>query len=883
MTPVDSTLSEQLRDRYVIERELGRGGMATVYLARDLRHKRPVALKVLHPELAASLGPERFQREIETAARLQHPHILSVIDSGETAGRFWFTMPYVEGESLRDRLRREKQLPLEEALRIGREAAQALQYAHAHGVIHRDVKPENLLLTEDGSTLVADFGVARALQSGEEALTQTGLALGTPAYMSPEQASGARDLDARSDLYALATVLYEMLAGEPPFVGPTVQALIARRLTEAPRPLRQVRETVPEAVEQAVAKALAKAPADRFPSAAEFARALAAPVLTAPVPTTTVPAAPVRAARHRVPPLALALGLGFLIGLGVLFAWRRGRDDVGGGAARDKVLAVLPFENLGAAQDEYFADGLADAVRGKLASLAGVEVIARESSAPYRKTSKPPEQVARELGAQYLLTGTVRWEKRPGGEGRVLVSPELVEVTPGRAPRARWQQPFAAALTDVFQVQGQIAGQVAEALDVALASSQLRALEARPTANPTAYDYYLRGNVYFERGGEPNVRAAEDMYAKAVALDTTFAIAYAQLARTHDNLYWFTYDRTPERLAKEKAAAERALQLRPDLAEAHLALGFYHYHGHLDYEPALEEFEVARRLQPSNADVYFAVGAVRRRQGRWAEAIRDLRHAVELNPRSITNLGDLATAYVSLRAYPDAESTLVRAMEIAPDHGQVNGWKAVLPLLWRGDTLEAERRMREALARAGAERALRSLFQPRFMVSSGIQSALYDTALVHESRAAFGSDTALYFRWRAGFHAYHGRPKAARAYFDSTRVVLERLVASQPEEPRFHMRLALVYDNLGRPAEAKREAQRAVVLGPVSQDALAGAGYREVLARMLVRTGEAEAALDQLAYLLSVPSTTSVAFLRIDPEFAPLRGNPRFERLVGGT
>ncbi|HKH82047.1 MAG TPA: serine/threonine-protein kinase, partial [Gemmatimonadales bacterium] len=198
MTPVESDLSEQLRNHYVIERELGRGGMATVYLARDLRHKRPVALKVLHPELAASLGPERFEREIETAARLQHPHILSVIDSGEAAGRLWFTMPYVEGESLRDRLRREKQLSLEEALRIGREAAQALHYAHTHGVIHRDVKPENLLLTEDGSTLVADFGVARALQDGEEVLTQAGLAIGTPAYMSPEQASGARELDARS-------------------------------------------------------------------------------------------------------------------------------------------------------------------------------------------------------------------------------------------------------------------------------------------------------------------------------------------------------------------------------------------------------------------------------------------------------------------------------------------------------------------------------------------------------------------------------------------------------------------------------------------------------------------------------------------------------------
>src|SRR5262245_12922525 len=211
-------LREALADRYAFERELGRGGMATVYLARDLRHDRPVALKVLHPELANSLGPERFLREIKLAARLQHPHILTVLDSGETAGRLWFTMPYVEGESLRDRLRRERQLPVEDALRIAREAAQALQYAHGHGIVHRDIKPENLLLTEDGNTLVADFGIARSLGSGsDEKLTETGLVVGTPAYMSPEQAAGDKGLDARTDVYSLAAVLYEMLAGEPPF------------------------------------------------------------------------------------------------------------------------------------------------------------------------------------------------------------------------------------------------------------------------------------------------------------------------------------------------------------------------------------------------------------------------------------------------------------------------------------------------------------------------------------------------------------------------------------------------------------------------------------------------------------------------------------------
>src|SRR5262245_49011023 len=209
MSPARESLVEALKDSYTLERELGRGGMATVYVAHDLKHDRPVALKVLHPELASALGPERFQREIKLAARLQHPHILSIHDSGEAAGQLWFTMPLVEGESLRDRLRRERQLPVEDALRIAREAAQGLQYAHDHGVIHRDIKPENLLVTTDGNTMVADFGIARALGGGDQQLTETGLAIGTPAYMSPEQAAGERNLDARTDIYSLGAVLYE--------------------------------------------------------------------------------------------------------------------------------------------------------------------------------------------------------------------------------------------------------------------------------------------------------------------------------------------------------------------------------------------------------------------------------------------------------------------------------------------------------------------------------------------------------------------------------------------------------------------------------------------------------------------------------------------------
>src|SRR3954451_4623668 len=586
---LSSPLADALRDRYTLERQIGRGGMATVYLARDLKHDRVVALKVLHPELSHTLGPDRFLREIRTAARLQHPHILSVYDSGTAgqqgsgAGWLWFTMPYVEGESLRDRLQRERQLPVDNALRITIAAARAMDYAHRQGVIHRDVKPENILLTRESDTLVADFGIARALGGGREAgkrgsgeekateaaveerLTKTGLSLGTPAYMSPEQAAGERELDARTDIYSLGVVLYEMLAGEPPYTGPTAQAIVARSLTEKPRPLRQVRETIPEGVERGVQKALAKVPADRFATMAEFGRALS----TTPAGTAGTAAAPKTALGGRRT-LAAAI-LAFLLGVGVLFAWRHNHSEAA--VTAGKMIAVLPFENMGRPEDEYFADGMTDAVRGKLAAVPGLQVIASASSGEYKKTPKSLPQIARELGVDYLLMAKVRWAKAAGGASEVEVSPELVQVARGRPPTTKWQQPFSAALTDVFAVQGKIASEVAETLDVALGRGERRQLAERPTENLAAYDAFLKGQEA-TNGVATNdpvaVRRAIVQYEQAVALDPGFALAWASLARAEGVMY-LNGTPTAGGAAAAKTAADRALALAPSLPESHLA------------------------------------------------------------------------------------------------------------------------------------------------------------------------------------------------------------------------------------------------------------------------------------------------------------------------
>ena len=533
-----------MADRYRVERELGRGGMATVYLARDLRHDRPVALKVLHAELANTLGPERFQREIQLVARLQHPHILTVLDSGETAvpggARLWFTMPFVEGESLRDRLRRERQLPVDDAVRIAREAAQALQYAHRHGVVHRDIKPENILLTSDGDTLVADFGIARALEAGggQERLTETGLTLGTPAYMSPEQASGGRELDARTDIYSLGTVLYEMLAGEPPFTGATPQALLARRVLEDAPPLRQHRPSAPESLERAVATALARTPADRFASAGDFARALeagdASRPATSSVTASAAPPVSTPARLQRRVPAALAFVLGLLVTatMGMLI-WQRTHRAPPAGADGSRVVAVLPFENLGGADQEYFADGVTDAIRGKLAAIPGLQVIARSSSRPYKGSGKPagadrrrarrpvPPHRDRALGA--------RQQREPGaGEPRAGAGPR------GRRSHHR----VAAALQRRHHRRLPGPGGHREAggrgARPAAGRSQREVLSERPTANLAAYDAYLRARSCSSRAAAIRARrrAAVRAYERAVALDTGFVLGVgAALAR----------------------------------------------------------------------------------------------------------------------------------------------------------------------------------------------------------------------------------------------------------------------------------------------------------------------------------------------------------------
>lgn len=892
MTDAHARLAAELADRYLIEEELGRGASATVYLAQELRHGRRVALKVLHSALGAALGIERFEREIRTQARLHHPHILPLFDSGSAAGRLYYTMPYIEAGTLRDRLRRTGRVEVAAAVQVAAEVASALAYAHALGVIHRDLKPENVMLSPTGQAILADFGIAYAVEEGSVGadnassgrLTETGITVGTPAYMSPEQAAGDETLTGRSDQYALAALIYEMLAGVPPFTGANARAILARKLTTPPPPLREKRPDVPPDLESVLLRALSRLPADRFESMEAFAHQLSAAVGNRPTPIPAPAPSPPRPERRRVRPMAIGIGLLALLGAGLAATRMMSSGEGADGAlsapeSADRVLVVLPFKNLGAPADQYFADGLTEEITSRLASLSGLRVISRTSAEQYRTSNKSLKEIGAELGAAYALEGSVRWERADSGPGRIRVTPQLIQVADDSH---LWTDVYEVELTEVFRIQSEMAEQVTAALDVALGVPERATLATAGTRSAEAYDYYIRGNEYAARSyARGNIEASIGLHGKAVALDSGFALAQARLARGHAAMYWFYYDRTPARLADAKRAVDAALRLAPDLPEAHVALGYYHYWGHLDYLRALQEFEVALRQQPSNSELLAAVGYVERRRGRWDQATVRMAEALRYDPRSALRTLDLADVNLSVRNYGEAERLYARAALLAPDWAEPYAYKAMLHLVASGDRQRARAVIGEALTRVSAGRLAQALLIPDAISAALLTSdSGFATSVDAVTPSSFDGDTARYHLLAAEAAYFRGRPAAVRAHGDSAAAHLERRLRAEGEDARLLVRLGLAHARAGRKPQAVAAGRRAAELLPPSADANSGPFILTHLAEIYALVGEPELAVQTLRPLLTVPSWISRPGLRSDPTWAPLRAHPGFEELV---
>ena len=728
-------LAEALSDRYRIERELGQGGMATVYLARDLKHDREVAIKVLRPEIGTALGAERFLTEIRITARLDHPRILTLIDSGAVDGILFYVMPLVRGESLRVRLIRERQLGLEAALDIARQVASALDYAHRQGVVHRDIKPENILLHE-GEAILTDFGIALAvIEASGDRLTGTGVSIGTPSYMSPEQAAGDRDVDLRSDIYALGALTYEMLAGEPPVTGATAHAVIAKLMTERPTSLRVLRPTVPPTVDAAVMRALAKAPLDRFPTARDFAEALSG--------TGMRPGAS-PALKRRTLGLAAGIVTVAAIFLVAYARWPSRTSNLADPAATPRTIrsiAVLPLDDYSAdSAQAYFAEGMTDELTADLATISSLRITSRGSTMQFAGKSRPPAPViAKTLDVDAIVEGSVT---RSGD--RVRITAQLIDA---RADRHLWAESFERQSSDVLALQGELASAIALAINAQLTPREQARLATAKSIDPAAHDAYLRGRFFFNRPTDENLRKAIAQFTDAVRLNPGFVAAYSGLADTY---IWAAYSETfitaSEAKPKIKAAAEAAVQLDSSSAEAHTSLGVYRAWFEHDWEGGLEEFRRAIALSPNYAFAHDQFGQVLAILGRFGEAISEGKLALALDPLSPSILVDVSITFVFQRQVAAVKEMVRKTAELDPTFFagpqvdawldfQLGGYRDAVPKLERARRMDAPRFITAFLAYAYGKsgdrgRALSTLEELKRM-SPGRQVAPFNLALVY--------------------------------------------------------------------------------------------------------------------------------------------------------
>ncbi len=699
-------LNAALAGHYEIDREVGRGGMASVFLAQDVKHGRRVAIKVLHPELAAAVGSARFLREIETAAKLTHPNILSLHDSGERDGLLYYVMPYVEGESLRDRLSRMRQLALDEAVRIASDVADALSFAHAHGVVHRDIKPENILLT-GRHAIVADFGIARAVErAAGDSLTDTGVTLGTAQYMSPEQASGEREIDARSDIYALGCVLYEMVAGEPPFTGPTVQSIVAKHMTADVPSVRTLRPTVPPRIERVISRALAKSAADRYQDAGGMLRELEgesdamSSVSEASPLGTTVPSG-VAPRRTSVKRNIWVAAVALLAAAGATAIWRAttgpqaSETQPAAPTNAQRSLAVLPFDDVGAAAEStYFADGMTEELIAAIGRIPGVRVISRTSAFAFReKRGLTLRQIADSLKVGTVLEGTVR---RDGNRLRVIA--RLVDVA---ADSQLLTRDFSRELRDVFAVQNEIAQDIAGALRVRLTAAAGSPGVATATIDVAAYDLYLRGLAYYNQRIPPALREAVRLFEAAVARDSTFVAAHVGLSDAL-RLNGLIGGASPREMRlRGRETAERALLLDSTSGGAHAALGHALHTFYKDSKGGQAHLRRALVLDSSYNAARLYLGILYYDLGRFDDAITVLREALERDPLFAPIRTTLGRVFLGAGQVDSALAQLRISTELNPvwsfTHGQLGQ-----SLVAKGTAEEALQEFRRGASLGGA-------------------------------------------------------------------------------------------------------------------------------------------------------------------------------------
>jgi serine/threonine protein kinase/tetratricopeptide (TPR) repeat protein len=871
---------------YEIVAPLGAGGMGEVYRARDSKLKREVAIKVLPDAFAKDAQARaRFEREALAVAALSHPNILSIYDFGSDGGIAYAVMELLEGETLRAKLAAgppSQKLAMDYALQI----AKGLSAAHQKGVVHRDLKPENVFVDKDGHVKILDFGLAKrtAPEAADDvtsaptgsAPTGPGTVMGTLGYMSPEQARG-RDVDHRSDIFSFGAMLYELLSGAKAFKRDSAADTMAAILNEEPPALSESGRSIPLALEQIIKHCLEKSAGQRFQSARDVVFALE--TLSSPLPSTPIPSPNPPRVGWPARRLWLAVAVATLV-VSSLLVWRAVRTPTakGGKAAR---IVVLPFENLGSPEDTYLAAGLTEEVISRLANVQGLSVISRTTAIGYDRKGKTIAQIGADLGVAFVLEGTVQCERQPGRESRVRITPQLIQVADDSH---LWADRYDRVLADIFAIQSEVAESVVSAMGVKLLPREKTALKAASTNDMEAYGFYLRGLEFISRStSKEDQEGALRMFQAAVDRDPRFTQALARLARTYAGLYHFQWDRSREHVKRAKDALDRLVALGPDLAETHIARGYYHYWGLVDYPRALDEFKAAFLLQPGNSEVLEGISAILRRQGRWQESAEESAKVLEMDPRSSNALLHHGQTCVLLRRYEEAARVLALAASFNPQAGILWAFRVRVQLLWHGDVDNA----RSLVAEAGQV--------PRLYDTAGVLAyEAFRVALIRRDfrgalRLLEGEKReAFYMQFfylpiellRAETHRLSGENDLARLSFEASRRRLQELIAKDPDDSRYHSALGIACAGLGLREEALRAAQRGSELMPPSKDLWRAPWRIKDLALVHTMLGQQDEAIDQLDSLLSRTGEISTHMLRLEPRWDPLRANPRFQALL---
>jgi TolB-like protein/tetratricopeptide (TPR) repeat protein len=892
---IGSTLSQ-----YRILEKLGEGGMGEVYLAEDTSLKRKVALKVLPAEMAAD--PERlarFKREAESVAALNHPNIVTIHSVEEVDGTHFLTMEWVDGQTLGELMSRGA-MPLEKVFEMGVPIADALASAHEEGITHRDLKPANVMVTGKGRVKVLDFGLAKLAMEGEDgssdeqptqALTQEGLAVGTVPYMSPEQVRGEA-VDHRTDIFSLGVVLYEMASGQRPFGGKSSADLVSAILRDRPPSVTEVRAELPHHLGRVLQRCMEKDPEKRFQTAKDVRNELEGLKLevssgVARLSSASIPAAqPESAGPGSRKGLWIGLAAVAVIAV-ILAAFWMGSDDSAtpvaelptaqpgsvGAAADDRTMAVvLPFENLGPAEDEYFAAGITDEISGRLASVNSLGVISRQTAARYADSDKSIQQIGDELEVDYVLAGTVRWGRQDDGTSRVRISPELIRVADDRQV---WTQGYDREIEDIFEVQSDIANEVIAALGVTLLGGEQEELDEAPTENVEAYQAFLKARDLSQHGTtiEDLTTGVEALYETAVELDPEFVEAWVRLAIHHLGIYT-GLERTEERLSKAKAALERAEALGRDLPKVRLARGFYHYYGFREYEQALEEFRKASETLPNDSEMRESVGLIYRRKGKLEEAIAEFEAAEQLDPQNANVLTNLSSSYRAMRRVEETLAYDARLVELSPEDDDVYSNYAQHLLELKGD-LE---RAREEFERApGSSEFLPFNFAFLFVNERDFAGAIDLVEQLTPTNPLIQAFRFTVLGW-AKYMEYG--LEEARSDLESANQLFSDALEQAPSNSQFRTVLGLNHLLLGDSDAALREVRLAVDLD--SKDAYAGPVALENLAIVYAWSGRTDDALQQIERLLAMDYQSSLTTHRLKYEFwwDPLREDPRFQELI---